>query len=150
MFRLWDSATGNYIVSTTDLNAVIERLAQYAECQNISRFQAPYHSINPDLPSQSYLPKLDSTSPSFLTTFRGKISTFLLSSSLNSGLMTFGLWSTISPSTLDTSTLIFRFPLSTAPLFVLPAVTVEQPLVFALESGGVLGGLVDEEGEFRD
>lgn len=93
-----------------------------------------------------FFPKLPKPSPSLRTIFLGNTSTFLLSSSLTSGLIPFGLWSAnSSPSTLGLDPLLaFPLPLALSPsegvtvdlppwglllLFVLPAVTVSTPLV---------------------
>jgi hypothetical protein len=93
--------------------------------------------------------KLLIPSPVFLTTLRGKTSTFLLNNPLSSGEITFGLISSSSPLT--------RFPLSFPsaliglvtselpglPLFVLPAVTASTPLVLAVALW--LAALAEEE-----
>lgn len=104
--------------------------------------------------------KLDNPSPPFLTTFLSKISTFLLSSSLNSGLMIFGLRSWSSALFRVSLAGIFPLPLFLAgllsgltevvlgpelPRFVPPAVTASTPEVLAVLSPGEAAGEVGSD-----
>ena len=116
--------------------------------------QFMYHPNHPADVTKStqyiYFFKLDKPSPSFLTTFLGRTSTFLLSKPLNAGLITFGLCSSSSalfPPSFFPFPLILGLPLTAGaaeeravpspgpsiegPLFVPLALTLSTPEVFA-------------------
>jgi len=111
-------------------------ISQQTSAINPLRRSNPKVLSRPRNPS-SYFFKLLNPSPSFLTTFLGRTSTFLLSKPLNSGLITFGLCSSNSPLLLPSLDTLFPLSTPTPPLFVPPALTASTPLVLAVAPGEV-------------